>query len=276
MNGTWLIKERLCQDVPGAPNRLDERLGALLINLSAEAPHVNVDQIRTRVEVVSPDHLKQHRPRDRLTRMPDHEFKDAVFGWQQCNFHFIASDLAGYQIDLKRSRLKNRCVARQVIKSSAQQHAHTRSELLRIEGLSKIIITSSSQTAYSFVNVSERAKHQHRHLDTGGTHGSKNSKAIQSRKHPVQRNNVVIASHRPDKAIVAIADALNGESTTFKLRDNFVRTHWIVFYSQYARSGHFPCSRDCADRKGDAVPNQCAETMSRAGRRHDATYRLQE
>src|ERR1700692_166016 len=105
-----LIKGRLCQHVPGAPNRLDERLGALPVDLSAQAPYVNVDQIRARVEAVSPGHFKQHCPRDRLTRMPDHEFKDAVFGWQQCNFHFIASDLTGHQIDLERSRLHNRCV----------------------------------------------------------------------------------------------------------------------------------------------------------------------
>src|SRR5258708_1520051 len=68
----------LSEDVSRTAYRANCRFLAGLIDLSSQPAHMHVDQIGAGIEVIAPDCLEQHRARDRLAGVTQHEFEHLV------------------------------------------------------------------------------------------------------------------------------------------------------------------------------------------------------
>src|ERR1043166_4682730 len=84
-----------------AADRVDERIGLVIVDLAPHAPDVHVDDIGRRIEMQVPDVLEQHRPRHHLALIAHQVLKDLKFPRQQVDFAPAAVGGARYQIELE-------------------------------------------------------------------------------------------------------------------------------------------------------------------------------
>src|SRR5689334_9943563 len=63
------------QTVAGAAHRVQHRPREALVDLLAQAADMHVDHVGLRVEMIVPDILQQHRPRDDVPRMAHQVFE---------------------------------------------------------------------------------------------------------------------------------------------------------------------------------------------------------
>src|SRR5882672_8253676 len=56
------VLARSTEAVPDTPNRMDQRIGLLAVDLATHAPDIDVDDIGRGIENKIPDVLQQHRP----------------------------------------------------------------------------------------------------------------------------------------------------------------------------------------------------------------------
>src|ERR1700756_3180143 len=64
-------------------NGMDQRIGLTIVDFGAKAANVNVNDIRSRVEVQVPYVLQQHGSRDHLADITNEIFQQLELSWQQ-------------------------------------------------------------------------------------------------------------------------------------------------------------------------------------------------
>src|SRR5260370_35445492 len=70
---------RSTETVPDTANGMDQRIGLLAVDLAAHTPHIDVDNIRRRIEMKLPNELQQHRPGPCAAFVPDQILQQLEF-----------------------------------------------------------------------------------------------------------------------------------------------------------------------------------------------------
>src|SRR5207302_9167967 len=70
---------------PDPADRVDERVGLLPVNLAADAPDVDVDDVGRGVKMQIPYVLQQHRPRHHLAGVATEKFQHRELARQELN-----------------------------------------------------------------------------------------------------------------------------------------------------------------------------------------------
>src|ERR1700722_4530772 len=143
------------EDIARTADSLNRRPDARLIDLLSQSAHVYVDQVGARIEVVTPDRLEQHGARDRLSCMPHHEFKYAIFRGQKRNLLAVTQYLASNEIDMKSAYLQYGYALRRRFATAAQQHLDSRHEFVGIERFSQVVVTPCPQTPDPFIHAAK-------------------------------------------------------------------------------------------------------------------------
>src|SRR5262245_21746247 len=92
---------RSTEAVPDAANRMDQRIGLLVIDLAAQAPDIDVDDIGRRIEMKIPDVLQQHRPRDDAALIAHQIFQELKFLGQKLDVLAVPAHGPRDQVDRK-------------------------------------------------------------------------------------------------------------------------------------------------------------------------------
>src|SRR6478735_456249 len=127
--------------VAGAPHRVEDRRGEAVLEFATQTADMDVDDVRARIEVIIPDLLEHHRPRDDLSGMAGEEFEQVEFARAERDVAAGAGDVAGEQVDLEIAdrelglrRLGGDAVA------AADQRLDPRGQFGEGEGLAEIIV----------------------------------------------------------------------------------------------------------------------------------------
>src|SRR6516164_2865261 len=83
---------------PDATNRVNERIGLSVVDLTADAPDIDVDDVRRGVEMEIPYVLQQHRPRHDLALVANQIFEDLEFPRQQLDVPAAARHGSRHQV----------------------------------------------------------------------------------------------------------------------------------------------------------------------------------
>ena len=88
-------------DITRASNSANQRHLARRIDFFAQATDVHIDQVGARVEVIAPDFLENHHPREDLPGVAHQEFQQLVLGGQQAQLLLAAAGFAGNQVEFE-------------------------------------------------------------------------------------------------------------------------------------------------------------------------------
>src|SRR5579859_2071930 len=96
------------EDETRATHILNHRRIGWLVYLPPQPPHVNVDEVGLRDELVVPHLFEQHGARQHLLFAAHHIFEQAEFAWQQVDRSLPALRGALDQVELERSYPQHR------------------------------------------------------------------------------------------------------------------------------------------------------------------------
>src|SRR5258708_16397194 len=89
---------RSTETVPDTANRMDQRIGLLTVDLAAHTPHIDVDDIRRRIEMQIPDVLQQHRPGHDAAFVPDQILQQLKFPRKKKNVLAVPAGAPHHQV----------------------------------------------------------------------------------------------------------------------------------------------------------------------------------
>src|SRR5271156_524453 len=84
-----------------ATNGMNERIGLPIIDLAADAPDIDVDDVGRGVEMEIPHMLQQHRPRHDLALVANEIFEDLEFPGQQLDVAAATAHGSRHQVELE-------------------------------------------------------------------------------------------------------------------------------------------------------------------------------
>src|ERR1700730_15643846 len=84
-----------------AAHRMNERVGAPAVDLPSQASHIDIDDVRHRIEMQVPDVLQQQPSGDDLPGIANQIFEQPELFRQQLELSTVAVCGAGEKIDLK-------------------------------------------------------------------------------------------------------------------------------------------------------------------------------
>src|ERR1700745_3748123 len=89
---------RSTEDKTFAANIEDHRLLLRIVDLTTQPAYVDIDEIALGHELVVPDFLEQHRPRQQLVLATHHVLEQTKFAWQQFDRAIAAPRRARQQV----------------------------------------------------------------------------------------------------------------------------------------------------------------------------------
>src|SRR5271169_4691479 len=95
------VSARSTDAEPDAANGMNERIGLPIVDLAADAPDIDVDDVGGGVEMEIPHMLEQHRPRHDLALVANEIFEDLEFPWQQLDVPAAAGHGSRHQVQLE-------------------------------------------------------------------------------------------------------------------------------------------------------------------------------
>lgn len=202
---------------------MDEARGETLVDLAAQAAHVDLDDVRLRVEIQIPDILEQHVARDDAAGIAQQVFEQAEFQRPQLDHLRAAADGVAEQIELEIGELQRGGVRLGI---APMQRLEARGQLDERKGLGEIVVGAVLQAADAVVDIAECAQHQHRRGLAALAQRLQHLDAVHFRQHAVEDDGVerllrrveARASVGGDFHGVAVArQALNQEVAHFRI-----------------------------------------------------------
>jgi hypothetical protein len=131
----------LAKNVTGPSNRADLRGFSRSAELLAQAPHMNIDQIRARVEAATPHALEDHRTGEHLARVAHHVFEQFEFGWLEVQHLTVMTGSMLEQIEFQFANLKAR-FSRALRGFAPQEHLGASGHFFARERLGEIVVAT--------------------------------------------------------------------------------------------------------------------------------------
>src|SRR5260370_6382074 len=192
---------RSTERVPDAANRMDQRIGLLAVDLGADAPDIDVDDICRGIEMKIPDVLQQHGAGYHTAFVANQILEKLEFPRKQKNILAAPAGGPRHQVDREiadaQDGLLDDGVAAPAKRLDARQQFDERKRL------DQIVIAAGAQAAHPIVDLSERADDQDRRGDAVVAQLTHHRDAIDVRKHAVDRDHRIVAGDAATQRLVA-------------------------------------------------------------------------
>ena len=152
----------LAQGVADAAHRVDQAWLAAGLGLLAQVADVHVERVRAVAEVVAPDAVEDHRPRQHLPRVAQEQLEQRELGPRQDELLAATGHLAGTGVQLEVGEAER---GRLVVGAeSAQKRPDARDELLEGERLDEVVVGAGLEACDAVGDLVARGQHQDREL----------------------------------------------------------------------------------------------------------------
>src|SRR6516164_5049004 len=95
------VLARSTETIPDAANRVDQRIGLLLVDLPAHASDIDINDVRRWIEMKIPDMLQQHRPGYDPPLVAHEVFQELELPWKKQDFLAMPAGRPRDQVDRK-------------------------------------------------------------------------------------------------------------------------------------------------------------------------------
>ncbi|MNH04589.1 hypothetical protein D3C79_638890 [compost metagenome] len=194
---------------------------------------MHVDQVGARVEVIAPDLLENHHPRDHLAAVAHQVLQQLVLGGQQVEGVVTAARFVADQVQLQIGNLQAGLGRGYAV--TTQQYLDSRGHFVGGERLGQVVVSAGTQAAHPLIDVGEGADHQDRRSDLEVAQGGDDGQAVDLGQHAVQGDQVVAARNGFGQAFTAIVGPIHFQAVAGKFGDDFLAGDGVVFDGQYAR-----------------------------------------
>jgi hypothetical protein len=141
---------------------MEERAIVAEIDLAPNAADVNIYDVRHGIEVEVPDMLKQHRPRNDVPLVANHEFKQAEFAGQQGDIAAASPRSPCEKVKLQISDAEHGLLDNAF--APARERLDARQQFSKGEGLDEIVVAAGPQAANAIIDFPQRADDQDRRI----------------------------------------------------------------------------------------------------------------
>src|SRR5258708_6948021 len=192
---------RSTETVPDTANRMDQRISLLTVDLAAHTPHIDVDDIRRRIEMKIPDVLQQHRPGHNAAFVADQILQQLEFPRKKKNVLAAPAGVPRYQVDREVADTKHGLLDDSV--AAPAKRLDPRQQLNERERLDQVVVAAGAQAAHSVVDFSKCADDQDGRGDAVVAQLTHNRDAVEVRKHAVDRDHGILAGRAAAPGLAA-------------------------------------------------------------------------
>src|SRR6266849_2385974 len=195
------VLARSTEAVPDTPNRVDQRIGLLAVDLATHAPDIDVDDVRRRIEMKVPDVLQQHRPGYDAAFVAHQVLQKLEFLRKKLNGLAVAAGGPRHQVNREITDAQHGLLDNGV--AAPPERLDARQQLDEGKRLDQIIIAAGPQATHPIVDLSECADDQDRSGDTVVTQLTHDGDAVDVRKHPIDRDHRIVAGDAAAQCLIA-------------------------------------------------------------------------
>src|SRR5258708_34677504 len=175
------VLARSTETVPDTANRMDQRIGLLVVDFATHAPDIDVDDIGRGIEMKIPDVPQQHRPGHDAAFVAHQILQKLEFPGKKNNV--LASSAGGprHQADREIADPQDGLFDNGVTASPERLDARQQFDGRKM--LDQIVIAAGTQATHPIVDFSERTDDQDRCGDAVVTQLTHDRDAVDVRKH---------------------------------------------------------------------------------------------
>src|SRR6202795_4801852 len=148
------VLARSTEAVPDTPNRMDQRIGLLAVDLATDAADIDVDDIGRGIEMKIPDVLQQHRPRDDAALVANQIFEQLEFAGEQQDVLAAPARGPRHQVDREISDPQDGFLDNGL--AAPAQRLDARQQFHEGKRLDQIVVAAGAQAPHPLVHLSER------------------------------------------------------------------------------------------------------------------------
>src|SRR3569623_1936213 len=185
------VLARSTEAISDAADGVDQRIGLGIVDLAADAPDIDVDDVGGGIEVQVPDMLEQHRAGDDAALVAHEIFEQLEFPRQQRNLAAMTARTAGEQVDGEIADPQDGFLGHGV--AAAAECLEPRQQFDEGERFDEIVIATGTQAADAVVDFAERGNDQDGRGDAVVTQLAHHGDAVDVGQHAVDGDDGVIA-----------------------------------------------------------------------------------
>src|SRR5262245_1665392 len=220
---------------------MNERIGLLTVNLSADAPDVDVDDVGRGVEVQIPYMLQQHRPRNDLAVVANEVLENLKFARQQLDFPATAGRRSRDEVELEVADAEHRFLDDG--RAAPGERLDPRQQLREGKRLDEVIVAARAQATHPVVDLAERTDDQGRRDDPIVPEAPDDGEAVDVRKHAIDRHHRVVGGTSAAQSVVAVGRQIDLVAARREEIHKLLGRFRVVFNDEKAPS---PFSHDLA------------------------------
>src|SRR6266850_7816381 len=195
------VLARSTEAVPDTPNRMDQRIGLLAVDLAAHAPDIDVDDIGRGIEMKIPDVLQQHRPGYDAAFVANQILQQLEFPREKKDRLAAPAGGPRHQVDREIADPQDGLLDNGVAASA--KRLDPRQQFDERKRLDQIVIAAGPQATHPIVDFSERTDDQNGRGDAVVAQLTHHRDAIDVRKHAVNRDHGIVAGDAAAQRLVA-------------------------------------------------------------------------
>jgi hypothetical protein len=220
----------ITKTVSGASHRLDQLGWVVIVDLAAEAPDENFEDIGKRVVILVPDVRGNRGAIDDLTVMQDKELEEREFFRSQLDWFSTAPHTVPVEINLQVCNAHRLWQRRATTPS---ERAHPRQQLAKRERLGEIIVCTYLQSGYTIIDRVSRRQHENRCGDSPRSKLSTQVESAAAGKHDVKDEYIEAAERSLDLCVGIGSDRDDLDALLTEARLDDGRETGVVFNEKY-------------------------------------------
>src|SRR5256885_10701595 len=189
------VLARSTETVPDTAHRVDQRIGLLAVDLAADAPDIDVDDIGRGIEMKIPDVLQQHCPGYDAALVANQILQKLKLSRKKKNFLAASAGGPRHQVDREIADAQDRLLDYGI--AAPAKRLDARQQFDEGKRLDQIVIAAGPQAAYPIVDFSECTDNQEGGGDAIVAQLAHDRDALQIGKHAVDRNHGIVAGAAP-------------------------------------------------------------------------------
>src|SRR5579883_1661012 len=234
--------------IPDTADRVDQRIGLLVVDLATHAPDIDVDDVGRGIEMQVPDMLQQHRARHHAAFISHQIFEQLKFLRQQ--HQLLAAPARGTrdQVDREIADAQDGFLGDRL--AAAEQRLQPRQQLDEGERLDQVIVAAGTQAAHAIVDLAERADDEEGRGDAVIAQLAHHREAVDIGQHAVDRDHAIVMRRRAVQRLAARCREVDQIAAGRELLGELAGGFRIVLDDENAAvtSRHELSRKDCLSR----------------------------
>src|SRR5262249_45639219 len=181
---------------------MNERVGLLTVDLSADAPDVHVNDVGRGVEVQVPYMLQQHRSGNNPAVIANEVLENLKFARQQPDLPAPAGRRSRYEVELEVADAQHRFLDDG--RTAPGERLDPRQEFREGKRLDEVIVAASTQATHPVVDLAESTDDQGRRDEPIFPEAPDDGETVDVRKHAIDRHHGVVGGTSAAQSFVAI------------------------------------------------------------------------